>query len=80
VCQEERILITRTKHVECDIALCFEVAPVGDGERFWKACHAGKKLILPCAYGTFGRVCVMDVWGSVLDASLFRGNKRFEVF
>jgi hypothetical protein len=73
-------LTTRTKHGECDIVLSDEAAPVGDGERFWKACHASKKMILPCVYGTFGGVCAMDVWGSVLDASLFQCDKCFNVF
>ncbi len=49
------------------------MVPVGDGKQFGKACHAGKKMILPCAYGPFSRVCVMDVQWSVLDASLFCG-------
>jgi hypothetical protein len=55
------------------------VAPVGIGEGFWEACHAGEKMILPCVYGLFGRVFAMDVWGSVLDASVFHGNKRFDI-
>ncbi len=42
-------------------------------------CHPSKKVILPCAYGTFGKVCAMDVRGSVLDASLLCGNKRFNI-
>ncbi len=42
--------------------------------------HAHKKVILPCAYGTFDRVCAIDVWRSVLDASLLCGNKRFDIF
>jgi hypothetical protein len=72
--------MTWAKHVECGIALNCEAAPVGDGERFGKACHAGKKMIFPCAYSLFGRVCAMDVRWSVLNASLFSGNKRFDVF
>jgi hypothetical protein len=38
------------------------------------------KMIFLCAYGPFGGVCAMDVWWSELDASLFCGNKRFDVF
>ncbi len=36
-------------------------------------------MILPCGYGTFGGVCAMDVRGSVLDASLLRGDKHFDI-
>ncbi len=72
-------MTTQLWHVECGIALSCEVAPFDYGERFWKANHTGKKMILPCAYGTFGGVCAMYVWGSVLDASLFHGNKHFDV-
>ncbi len=54
-------------------------APVGDGIRFEKACHAGKKMILQCANGPFGRACAMDVRSSVMNASLFNGDKGFDV-
>ncbi len=37
-------------------------------------------MIVPCVHGLFGRVCAMDVRWTVLDASLFRGNKCFNVF
>ena len=47
--------------VECGIVLRYEAAPVGNGEGFWEACHAGAKMILPCACGLFGGVCDMDV-------------------
>jgi hypothetical protein len=40
---------------------------------------SGKKVILPCAYGTFGRVCAIDVQGSVLDASLLCVDKPFDI-
>ncbi len=30
-------------------------------------------------FGRSNRVCAMDVQGSVLDASLFRGNKCFDI-
>jgi hypothetical protein len=36
-------------------------------------------VILPCAYGTFSGVRAMYVRGSVLDASLLRGNKSFDI-
>jgi hypothetical protein len=49
------------------------------GKDFWEACHAGKKTILPCAYGLFGRDSVMDVWGSVLDVSVFHWDKHFNI-
>jgi hypothetical protein len=65
---------------EGDIALSSEAAPIGDGKQFGKACHASKKMIFPCGYGLFGGVCAMDVWWSVLDASLFHGDERFNVF
>jgi hypothetical protein len=54
-------------------------APVGDGIRFGKACLAGKKMVLPCANGPFGGACAMDVRSSVLNASLFNGDKSFDV-
>ena len=56
------------------------MAPVDNGKQFGKARHASKKMVLPCAYSLFGRVCAMDVRWSVLDVSLFRGNKHFNVF
>jgi hypothetical protein len=56
-----------------------QAATVGNGEGFLEACHAREKMILPCAYGLFGGVWAMDIWGSVLDASVFCGNKRFDV-
>jgi hypothetical protein len=37
-------------------------------------------MILPYVYGPFGGICAMDVWWSVLDASLFSGDKSFDVF
>jgi hypothetical protein len=73
-------LTTQTKNDEGGIALSCEVAPVGDGKQFGKARHAHEKMILPCVYGLFGRVCAMDVRWSVLNASLFRGDKHFNVF
>jgi hypothetical protein len=73
-------LTTRTEHVEGGIALSCEAVLVGNGKQVGKTHHAGEKKILPCAYGLFGRVCPMDVQWSVLDASLFCGNKRFNVF
>ncbi len=88
MCQEQRILTTRTEHVEGDIALSCEPAPVSNKKRFGKAHHtgkrkarhAGKKMIFSGAYGPFGGVCAMDVSWSVLDACLFGGNKRFNFF
>jgi hypothetical protein len=55
------------EHVEGGIELSCELAPVGNGKQFWKAHHAGKKMIFPGAYGLFGGVCAMDVCWSVLD-------------
>jgi hypothetical protein len=37
-------------------------------------------MIFPGAYSPFGGVCAINVWWSVLDAFLFRGNKSFNVF
>jgi hypothetical protein len=56
-----------------------EAAPVGNGKWSGKARNAGEKMNLPCAYGLFGGVCAMDVQGSVLNASLFCGDKHFDV-
>ncbi len=67
-------------HVEGGIAMSCEAAPVGNGKQFGKARHVGEKMILPCAYGPFSRVCALDVRWSVLDASLFHGNKHFNIF
>jgi hypothetical protein len=68
------------EHVESGIALSCEVTPVGNGKKFGKAHHAGEKMNLYCVNGLFGGVCVMDVWWSILDVSLFHGNKLFDVF
>jgi hypothetical protein len=54
--------------------LSCEAAPVGNGKQFGKARHVSKKMILPCACGPISGVCAIDVWWSVLDASLFCGN------
>jgi hypothetical protein len=75
VCQEQRILSTRTEHDEGGITLWCEPAPLHYGKIFGKACYAGKEMIFPGAYGPFGGVCAMDVQQSVLDACLFGGNK-----
>jgi hypothetical protein len=53
---------------------------LGDGKQFGKARHSVKEMILPCASGLFGRICAMDVQWSVLNASLFHGNKCFDIF
>ncbi len=74
MCQEQRILMTRTEHVEGGISLRCEPAPVSNGKRFGKARHASEKRIFPGAYGPFGRVHAMDVWWSVLDVCLFGGD------
>jgi hypothetical protein len=42
------------EHVEGGIALSCEAAPVGNWKQFGKACHAGKKMIFPFMYGSFG--------------------------
>ncbi len=47
--------------VEGGIPLSCEAAPVGDGKQFGKSCHPGDKIILPCTYCPFDRVCAMDV-------------------
>ncbi len=73
-------MTTQMEHVEGSIALSSEVAPVGNGTQFGKACHAGKKMILQCAYGPFNRVSAMDVRWSVQDANFLHGNKHFDVF
>ncbi len=37
-------------------------------------------MILPCAYGMFGKVGAKNVQGtSVLDASFLRGDKSFDI-
>jgi hypothetical protein len=68
------------KHVEGGIVLWCEPPPVCYGKRFGKAHHAGKEMFFPGASGLYGGVCVMNVYQSVLDACLFGGNKRFDVF
>ncbi len=57
-----------------------EPAPVSDGKCFGKAHHASKKMIFPGVYGPFGRGSCNGWQWSVLDACLFGGNKRFDVF
>jgi hypothetical protein len=74
------VCLTRTEHVEGDIALLCELAPVCYGKRLGKAQHAGDEMVFPGAYGLFGRVCAMDVWQSVLDAWLFGGKESFNIF
>ena len=66
--------MTWSQHVEVGIALGCKATPVSDGKRLGEACHAGNEMVLPCAYGPFGKICAIDVWWSVLDASLFCGN------
>ncbi len=62
LCAKRRmILTTRTYHVEGGIALSCKATPVCNGKRFGEACHAGKKMILPCVYGPFGGICAIDV-------------------
>ncbi len=72
--------MTQMEHVEGGIALSCESAPFGNGKQFGKALHADKKMILPDAYGLLCGVCAMDVQWSVLNASLFSGNKHFDFF
>ncbi len=45
----------------------------------WQKFVAPLGPIISCAYGMFGGVRAMDVSGSVADASLLRGNKRFDI-
>jgi hypothetical protein len=78
VCKVERVLTIWAWHVEGGITLSCEAAPVCNEKIFGNACHASKKMILPCVYGSFGGVCVMDVQWSVLNVSLFSGDKRFD--
>ncbi len=80
MCQEQRILTTWTDHVEGGIALGCKPAPVCYGKIFGIACHASKEMIFPGVYGLFGGVCAMDVQRSVLDACLFGGNKKCNIF
>ncbi len=49
------------------------------GKDYVRPAMPARKMILPCAYGLFGGVCEMDVWGSVVDASVFRDDKGFDV-
>jgi hypothetical protein len=79
VCQEQRILMTQTEHVEGGIALWCELAPVCYGKRVGKACHSGEEMIFPGAYGPFGKVRAMDVRRSLLDACLFGSNNSLNV-
>jgi hypothetical protein len=80
VCQEQRILMTWTEHVEVGTALWCDPAPVCYGKRFGKARHASKEMIVLGADDPFGRVCALDVQWSVLDVCLLGGNKGFNVF
>jgi hypothetical protein len=53
--------MTQTEHVEGDITLRCELAPVSYGKRFWEAppCQQGNNLSRED--GPFGRVRAMDV-------------------
>ena len=67
---EEGVLTTWAEHVEGDVALFGEAAPVRNGEGLWEAGNARDEVIFPGAYRPFRRISAMHVWWSVLEARL----------